>query len=323
MGNLLGKSKKNKSPKTKATQASTPAPAAAATSAPVDNIAAKSARGAEPSQKQPVAAAPAAAAASTPAKTAEKQQPQQGSSSSGSSTTKTIDVDRELHKYVIGTKGVNIKQIKDSTNTEVTVPTEGETITVTGSNSNDVDRAIEMIKKIKSEHKTQAQKDQDHKDLVDEHEKETQRTEELYKKNQAEVDKIAQKRQQLFDEAEKEYAAGNKDKARELREEAKAQTALMEEAQKKAARAVFNDKNSKFDKFTIDLHGLQTKDAMELLEERMNEIKGSGKLFTIITGAGNHSDKNGPKIKPLVHQSLKDKGISFEEVNNGSIQCTL
>ncbi|KAF2072893.1 hypothetical protein CYY_005788 [Polysphondylium violaceum] len=321
MGNLIGKTKKgNKAPKAakapKASKASTPAPASAPAPAAqakpqhIDNIAATSTAAAAPAtQNQKQSVAPASAAPAT--------------TSSSKATTKTIDVDRELHKYVIGTKGVNVKQIKDSTNTEITIPTDSDTITVTGENSNDVDRAIEMIKKIKSEHKTQAQKDQDHKNLVDEHEKESQRTEELYKKNQAEVDKIAQKRQQLFDQAEKEYAAGNKDKARELREEAKAQTALMEEAQKKAARAVFNDKNSKLDKFTIDLHGLQTKDAMELLEERMNSIKGSGKLFTIITGAGNHSDKNGPKIKPLVHQSLKDKGISFEEVNNGSIQCTI
>eukprot|EP01132_Coremiostelium_polycephalum_P000807 gene807-1003_t len=241
---------------------------------------------------------------------------------------KTIEVEKELHKYVIGTKGVTIKEIKESTNTTIDIPQEeSDTITVTGADEADVDRALEMIKKIKGEHKTQAQKEKEYQDMRDEHEKETQRTEALYQKYQAEVDKHAQKRSELFAEAEKEYEAGNKDRARELREEAKNQTTLMEEAQNKAAREIFNDKNSKLDKFTIDLHGLQTKNALELMEERMQELQkdssNKGKTFTIITGAGNHSDENGPKIKPLIHNTFKEKGIEFQEVNNGSISCTL
>eukprot|EP01133_Synstelium_polycarpum_P015077 gene15077-17849_t len=162
-----------------------------------------------------------------------------------------------------------------------------------------------------------------HDQVVADNEEVSQKINAVYKKSQAEVDAIATKRSQLFDQAEKEYNSGNKDRARELREQAKEQTSAMEAAQKKATRTIFNYTNEKLDKFTIDLHGLKAKDAIEMLDERLGELKGqTGKQFTIITGAGNHSDDSGPKIKPLVHQTLKDRSIKYSEVNNGSIQIT-
>ncbi|EGC30728.1 hypothetical protein DICPUDRAFT_41017 [Dictyostelium purpureum] len=159
--------------------------------------------------------------------------------------------------------------------------------------------------------------------MKEEHEKEHQRTEEMYQKNQAEVDKIAKERDELHKQADKAFEDGNKSLGFELREKAKAKTKELEQASKQASRAVFNAKNAKNDKYTVDLHGLHANDAIDLLKERMDEIKGSKKQFTIITGAGNHSDANGPKIKPMVHKLLKEQNITFEEVNNGSITCTI
>ncbi|KAK5579141.1 hypothetical protein RB653_008820 [Dictyostelium firmibasis] len=243
---------------------------------------------------------------------------------SGSGKSKTLNVDKELHKYIIGTKGATIKQIKEDTGCDIEIPENGETITVRGSSDSDCQRAIDMINKIKGEHKTQNQKDKEYNDMKDDHEKEHQRTEELYKKGQDKVDRIAKERDDLHKQADKAFESGDKSLGHQLREQAKAKTQELEKASKEASRSVFLAKNAKNDKFTVDLHGLHANDAIELLVERLDEIKSSkGKEFTIITGAGNHSDANGPKIKPMVHKLMKEKGYTYSEVNNGSIVCTL
>ncbi|EFA80206.1 small MutS related family protein [Heterostelium album PN500] len=339
MGNICGKSGSSE-PKVKKTDRTAAPPAAnTAKQAPQQSAAA---RPAEPAAAAPASAATSPSTAVSPKSVAPTQPTTttttnntsgssgQSSSSPASSgpTTKTVEIDKELHKYVIGTKGANIKEIKEQTGvTAIDIPESGNTISVTGPSGAAVDNAIARIERVKSEHKTQSQKDKEYKDMRDGHEAESQRTDALYKKYQVEVDKHAQKRSELFEEADREYNAGNKDRARELREQAKNETTLMEEAQKKGAREVFNDKNKNLDDYTIDLHGLQTAPALEFVEERMEKLKSNpankGKQFTIITGAGNHSDANGPKIKPLIHKTLKERGIAYEEVNNGSISCTL
>ncbi|KAN0038855.1 hypothetical protein ACTA71_001047 [Dictyostelium dimigraforme] len=252
------------------------------------------------------------------------QQPTSTSSSSSGGKSKTVNVEKELHKYIIGTKGSTIKQIKDDTNCDIEIPENGETITVRGPSDSDCQRAIDMINRIKGEHKTQSQKDKEYSNMKDDHEKEHQRTEELYKKGQEKVDRIAKERDDLHKQADKAFESGDKSLGHQLREQAKSKTQELEKASKDASRSVFLAKNAKNDKFTVDLHGLHANDAIELLVERLDEIKSSkGREFTIITGAGNHSDANGPKIKPMVHKLMKEKGYTYSEVNNGSIVCTL
>lgn len=78
----------------------------------------------------------------------------------------------------------------------------------------------------------------------------------------------------------------------------------------------------------MDLHGLQLDGAMELFKERVEywekNKKGEPVQLTVITGAGNHSDKKkGPKIKPAVLNWLKENNKKFTELNNGSVQITI
>ncbi|EGG18224.1 small MutS related family protein [Cavenderia fasciculata] len=326
MGNCAGKMKSSSSkvPKEKRTTAP---PAAAAAQPQTKTVSIDSTA----TTRTTTTTAPTTTTTTTTS-TAPVQQPtahhtqDTGASSSSGQVTKTVVVDRELHKYIIGTKGATVKDIKDKTGaTAIDLPDSGDKVSVSGT-PDACDRAIAMINDIKGQHKTQSQKDQDHKDLKDEHEKESQRTDALYKKYQAEVDKLADERTKLNAEADAAFESGDKGKGHELKERAKQLTVQMEQANKKASREIFADKNKNLDKFTVDLHGLKTKDALELMDERMEELKkdssNKGKSFTVITGAGNHSDENGPKIKPLIHKTFNDRGIKFEEVNNGSIQCT-
>eukprot|EP01133_Synstelium_polycarpum_P013323 gene13323-15664_t len=136
----------------------------------------------------------------------------------------------------------------------------------------------------------------------------------------AKVDAIAEQRRRLFEEADQQT---NKNVARNLRREATKLTAQMEKAQKEATVSIFNLVNEGLDLYTIDLHGLQTKGATEMLMARIDQLRAySGSGLTIVTGAGNHSN-NGVKIKPLVHQMLREKNISFKEINHGSLLATI
>lgn len=76
---------------------------------------------------------------------------------------------------------------------------------------------------------------------------------------------------------------------------------------------------------TIDLHGLQIAPAIEFLEEKIEKLKSDGNHgpLLVIYGAGNHSDKDGPKIKPAVRTWLDEHQYKWEEVNNGSVNVSL
>jgi len=74
----------------------------------------------------------------------------------------------------------------------------------------------------------------------------------------------------------------------------------------------------------IDLHGQYSQFALEFVKQRIQLLKKKGiKKLTIIHGAGVHSDKHGPKIKPLVIQHLKSQNILYDESNAGQVVVNL
>lgn len=81
----------------------------------------------------------------------------------------------------------------------------------------------------------------------------------------------------------------------------------------------------KGDPWTIDFHGLHVEPAIEFLKERIDtlkKLKKAGELM-VITGAGIHSDVNGPKIKPAVATLLKEQKLTFtEHSSDGSFIVT-
>eukprot|EP00178_Gracilaria_changii_P020201 TRINITY_DN5870_c0_g1_i1.p1 TRINITY_DN5870_c0_g1~~TRINITY_DN5870_c0_g1_i1.p1 ORF type:complete len:194 (+),score=53.64 TRINITY_DN5870_c0_g1_i1:1-582(+) len=172
--------------------------------------------------------------------------------------------------------------------------------------------------------KKEKKKDEDRPTL----EEATAETEELWKKYRKSVDEHAKKRGEYFDQSKKEYEAGNKAEAKELSEKGHKETELMEKAQKKAAEAIFKSKNKNQPEGTIDLHGLLQKEALLIVEEQLEKAKKKGKSeLRIITGAGHHSDKEGPKIKPAVQKFLNEQKYKWSEdsdnTSGGSLTVTL
>jgi hypothetical protein len=171
---------------------------------------------------------------------------------------------------------------------KIEIPKEGENVLVTGKTPEGVEKALKEIEAIIQEQKDKVnKKEEDYQKMKDEHERETQLTDELYQKHMKEVDEHAAKRSEYHEEANKEYEAGNKERAAELREKAKQEGELMEATKKKAFRAIFEKKyeickkvpynscrNEKFtDGLTIDLHGLQIAPAIEFLTEKIDQLK--------------------------------------------------
>ena len=81
--------------------------------------------------------------------------------------------------------------------------------------------------------------------------------------------------------------------------------------------------NAKHDDNTIDLHGQLVAEALQFVVERVEKLKGTGASLDIITGAGNHSDEKGAKIKPAVVKYLGEQLLNYEEINNGTLRVSL
>ncbi|KAN0012344.1 hypothetical protein ACTFIU_007643 [Dictyostelium citrinum] len=81
---------------------------------------------------------------------------------------------------------------------------------------------------------------------------------------------------------------------------------------------IFQLSNKDKNKYTIDLHGLYTDNAIVELKNRINLLikeKYKGQL-TVITGRGNHNS-GVAKIKPRVIIFFKENSLVFEEKSKG------
>jgi len=127
-----------------------------------------------------------------------------------------------------------------------------------------------------------------------------------------EVDKIYERMRSSNTKAEKD---GFRRQADGKQKEAKA-------ADEEAARMIFKSKNSGYGDDQMDLHGLYVKEAMELVEQRLNRcdarLRKGEMTLTIITGAGNHSENYKAKIKPQVEALLKKGKYPFTSETTGA-----
>ena len=151
-------------------------------------------------------------------------------------------------------------------------------------------------------------------------EQSTAETEALWKTYREEVDVHAKKMKEYYEQASAAHDAKDGAKAKQLSNLGKEEKKLMQDAQKKAAHAIFQAKNPDPHSGTIDLHGLQVDEAVLMVEEQLKTAE-SHKLvqLRIITGAGHHSEAKGPVIKPAIHKLLKEKEYKWaEDVDNAS-----
>ena len=223
-------------------------------------------------------------------------------SSAASTVTKVLKVAEEDHKYIVGPGGATVKAIREESGADVTITPKSDQVTITGPSDKAVKKAEKLVKEAIAK-------------VHDQHEA----TEGWYQKYQQAIDKHAKKRADYFEQAKKAHDAGNGALAKELSEKGKQETELMEKAQEKAARAVFEKRNKDNGPEVIDLHGLQVEGAVMLATEWLDSHKktAKGKEINIITGKGNHSDANGPKILPAIEKLLTDRKLKHEAVPGG------
>ena len=115
------------------------------------------------------------------------------------------------------------------------------------------------------------------------------------------------------------YAA----KAREL-------NAVIKNSQKQKQMEMFLTINRGCPKTKLDLHFLQTQEAIKQLqhfigqwERFVNVGRKPSQAVEIITGRGNRSESGKSKLKPAVITWLNQKRHNYSEVNDGCIKVTI
>ena len=222
--------------------------------------------------------------------------------SSTEKVTKVLKIAEEDQKYIVGPGGATVKAIREESGADVVMSTNPDQVTISGPDDKSVKKAEKLVKAAIAK-------------VHDQHEA----TEGWYQKYQKEIDEHAKKRADYFEQAKKAHDAGNGALAKDLSEKGKSETILLEKAQEKAARAVFEKRNKNNGPDLIDLHGLQVEGALTIASEWLDKHKkaAKGKEINIITGKGNHSDANGPKILPAIDKLLTERKLKHEAVPGG------
>ena len=145
---------------------------------------------------------------------------------------------------------------------------------------------------------------------------------ELWKKYRGDAQKEVELRNECYEKSKKAFEEGDKELAKKLSEEGKEHDEKWKILTKEAGRNIFKEMNKNNENTIIDLHGLFVEEAIEFVEERLNELKGNDITLSIITGAGNHSSA-GALIKPKIHELLKQKNLQFTEEKNGQVDVKI
>jgi rRNA processing protein Krr1/Pno1 len=143
------------------------------------------------------------------------------------------------------------------------------------------------------------------------------------KKFRQEADAHAHRAERLAKEKDALFDAGDKAGGRAKLEEVKAAQRSMHEANAKAAKAIFENRNKGKGKMYMDFHGLRKTEAIDLLTTRLAELSGANGHLELVPGAGKHSGGGGAVLKPAVVSLLKEKGLKFEEKTAGSLLVKL
>mmetsp|Transcript_24223 Transcript_24223/g.60932 ORF Transcript_24223/g.60932 Transcript_24223/m.60932 type:complete len:260 (+) Transcript_24223:209-988(+) len=219
-------------------------------------------------------------------------------------TSAVVQCPKAWVSHVVGSGGETIKRIRADSGADIQVGQEGDpvVITITGS----PDAVAKAAARIRAVVKEAAAPDYEG---------------EAGKLLRAKADEYAAHMETAA--AAKDEAFNNGDKAggHARLEEVKEWQRKMHEANKQAAAAIFQHRNAgKGDRY-MDFHGLRKQEALDLLEERLAVVS-SGTL-ELVPGAGHHSNAGGAVLKPAIIGLLKQKNISFEERNAGTLLATL
>jgi DNA-nicking Smr family endonuclease len=148
------------------------------------------------------------------------------------------------------------------------------------------------------------------------------RGDEISKKYREEANFHAEQCDKFKSLSRQAYDRGLSKQAKEYKNSRNAHQNAMEQANKRAEKAIFNYLNTSNSlKKQIDLHGLHIKEALARLEKYIQNMKCNGfdQIF-IVVGQGFHS-VSGPKLKPAVINYAEQRQIpcNFESNNPGCI----
>ncbi|KAI7881910.1 hypothetical protein K492DRAFT_161061 [Lichtheimia hyalospora FSU 10163] len=125
-------------------------------------------------------------------------------------------------------------------------------------------------------------------------------------------------RNRFFSRATAFYLEGDGAKAKAYSNQAKYYNRLMQEMHTEASRRIFEGRNQH--EAFVDLHGLHIDEALDMIHERLGNLKGYEGIVYIITGTGHHSGTSGysnkkSKLKPSVEEYLRQENYRFAETS--------
>lgn len=123
--------------------------------------------------------------------------------------------------------------------------------------------------------------------------------------------RFAEHRSECYRLSKDYYESGNKAMAKEYSLKAKRFQLEVDQMNELAAATIFDFHNQNRPSNIIDLHGLRKNEAIEKLQERINQGNGNG--LTVITGQGIHSNDGISILKPAVIKFAKRNRIRYKE----------
>lgn len=130
----------------------------------------------------------------------------------------------------------------------------------------------------------------------------------------------AKLRSEAFQKATHAWAKRQGEMAAFYAQQGHMHTKHMQEANQRAAALILKTQGAQQNR--VDLHGLYVKEALETIEERIQNGE-PGSVLYVITGKGSHSRDGQARIKPAVLRYLQEHHIRCQELNAGMLQVTL
>eukprot|EP01080_Neovahlkampfia_damariscottae_P004167 gene4167-7477_t len=128
---------------------------------------------------------------------------------------------------------------------------------------------------------------------------------------------LARERNQYFSLAIQAFQRGDGKSAKEFSEKGKKANFEMHQKNYEATSNLIKKNENENNKNTLDLHGFYVKEALDVLEQKLKNLKSLKKIF-IITGTGQHSKHGKAKLRPEVNNYLKNRNYKFKEVHPGN-----
>ncbi|KAI9018010.1 hypothetical protein CLU79DRAFT_762634 [Phycomyces nitens] len=125
-------------------------------------------------------------------------------------------------------------------------------------------------------------------------------------------------RNRFFSRATEFYLKGDGAKAKAYSQEAKNYNRLMQEMHAEASGRIFEQRNQ-YETF-VDLHGLHVDEAIRIVAERLDRLRGYEGVVYIVTGTGHHSGSSGvtkkeSKLRPNIEAYLRQEKYRFAETS--------